>query len=112
MPHAAILGRELGEKRGCTRCGIASAVIRLRVRSGQHVPREYRQTRHVIDVVPLGERRDRHTDFGSAHGRLPIDAFGAPVDRLEQPLMKLLRTDQVLAAVDCRAEDNPVARLM
>ncbi len=87
-------------------------MIRLHARSVQQVAGEYRQARLVIDVVPLGQRRNRHADFGCTHNRLPIDAFGAPVDRLEQPLVKLLQTDQVVAAVGCRAEDNPVARLL
>ena len=40
------------------------------------------------------------------------DALPLQIDRLEQPLVKLLQTDQVVSAIGRRAEDNPVAKLL
>ena len=43
---------------------------------------------------------------------MTVDALGAPVDRFEQALVKMLHPDQIIAAIRGRTEDDPIARLM
>src|SRR6516162_418023 len=110
-PNRAICRSELFEKSGSLRRGVAAIVAALRVLAAQQLGCEQGQGGLVVDIVPLGQCSDRQTDFTRSHERLTVDALGAPVDRLEQALVKMLQPDQVIAAIRRRTEDDPIARL-
>src|SRR5205807_6046033 len=95
----AILGCQLFEKS----CRIGRAItVAIWAGGGSarsNLAGKHRQRRLVIDIVPFGQCRDGDADLGGARKRLPEDPFGAPFDILEQPPVKLLQPDQVIAAI-------------
>src|SRR6516165_8591238 len=109
---AAILDRQPVEKSGCRWCPIAVAIGDRRIPAHANLAGEQCQCLAIIDVVPLGQRRGREPNFAGTDKCLAIDLFRAPVDLLKQPPVKLLQSDQIIAAVGRRPEDDAITRLL
>ena len=77
--------------------------------AAEHLCGQAAQRRQIVDIVP-----DRQSIASRPISRAALEGLrqhlrGAPGDRLEQPAMRLLQADQVIAAILGRAEDEPIA---
>src|SRR5262249_23704912 len=86
----AICRREPFEEGGSFRRFVTPIIVARRISTTKQLACEQSQARLVIDIVPLGKGGDRYADFARAGDRLSVDALGAPIDRLEQALVKML----------------------
>src|SRR6476660_6791095 len=88
------------EKLPCVRRDIC------RGRIGKYFVAQTAKARAVIDVISSRQKFDFESDLGCALYRLVEHAFGAPINLLEQMLVRFLHSNQVIPSVVALAEHD------